>query len=435
MAKAIEHIRRNDDGTYVYRFNFLDRSKVNPKTGKSGKSYSCTYVTDTKGSVKTADKEAGIAFEDWKRKVKNGEILTKKEEKERLEQEFHQAELKKKEYEQNPTINDLFEWYIWSRRSEVKPGTIEVWKHHLVKFLAEFGEMKIVDLTPEMVNIWIKTLFNSGLKYSSCSAYYDTIKCFFTYLEENKRINKSPMKDLKKPKKPKAKQVETKELALSFEDYQRFEASIKNEPPMKQTMLKLMIYTGLRRGEVAALEWSDFDFDNKILHVTKNLQYVESEGGWYITSPKSGLARTIPLSEPLIEIMKEWQKIQATNNLLKKGITDNKYCFEGRGGGYMTPTSISNYFKWFGKKYGIADFHPHKLRHTFATYYVISQSGDIVSLQHILGHADLSTTQRYTHGNEDAKRQAMKNFGSFMDRIEGNNTVIDVISGDMENSY
>ena len=409
---------RDKEGHWIARFNYLDRSKINPKTGKPGIFFSCNYVTETKGSRKTAEKEFQTAFDIWKARIKNGEVLTKSQEKERQEQEFHQAELKKKEYEQNPTINELIEWYVWSRKSEVKPGTIETWNHQFRPFAEEFGQMKIVDLSPEMLNIWIKKLFNSGLKYSSCSTYYDTFRCFFTYLAENKRISESPMKDLKKPKKPKATQVETKNKALSFEDFHRFEAALQNEPPMKQAMLKLMGYTGLRRGEIAVLEWKDFDFKNKVLYVTKNAQIAKSEGGWYITTPKSGLSRTIPLPNPAIQVMKEWQRIQAMNNLIKKGITENKYCFEGRDGSYFNPTAISNYFKWFSKKYGIEDFHPHKLRHTFATYYVVSGSGDIVSLQHILGHADLSTTQKYTHANEDAKRQAMNNFGVFIDQIE-----------------
>ena len=430
MTKAVEFVRRDDEGHHVYRFNFLDRSKVNPKTGKAGKSYSCTYVTETKGAVKTAEKEAQIAFEDWKKKVKSGEFLTKREEKERLTLEYQQAELRKKEYDRNPTVIEAYEMYTQYRRAEVKTGTLEAWKPAFKRLFDEFGSMKLVDLTPDMMNKYILNLFSSGLKYSSCSNYYDVLSCFFEWLEENKIISVSPMKEVKKPKKPKAKMVETKELALTFEEYHRFETGLQNESPMHQALLKLMLYTGLRRGEVACLRWTDFDFDEKKLYVTQNAQNAKSEGGWYITTPKSGLKREIPLSEPIIEVMKEWQRTQATNNLLKKGITQNKYCFEGYEGNYMTPASISNYFKKFGKKYGIEDFHPHKLRHTFATYYISSGSGDIVSLQHILGHADLSTTQRYLHVNKDAERRAMNKFGSFMTQIEGNSTPVIVIGGD-----
>lgn len=417
-GKAVDYVRRTDDGKWVFRFNYLDRSKINPKNGKPGKFYSGTYTTQTSGSRKTAEKEAGIAFEDWKRGVKSGEILTKQEEKERQEQEFYQAELKKKQYEEIPTVTETIDWYIWARRVEVKPGTIENWRHQFNQFSADFGQMKITEITPEMLNKHMKNRYNSGIKYSSFSTYYDTLKCFFNYLAENKRISESPMRDMKKPKKPKAKQAESTNLALTFDEYKRFEEGLKNEPPMHQAMMKLMACTGLRRGEIAPLEWSDFDFENKMLHVTKNAQNAKDEGGWYITTPKSGLSRDIPLPGPIVTVMKEWKITQATNNLLKKGITQNKYCFEGRDGGYFNPTAISNYFKTFSKRYGLPGFHPHKLRHTFGSYFTISQSGDIVTLQHILGHAELSTTQKYAHTNEDAKRWAMNNFGDFMEKIE-----------------
>jgi integrase len=221
------------------------------------------------------------------------------------------------------------------------------------------------------------------------------------------------MRKVKKLPKPKEIEVSSRNKELSYEEFARYREGIMNESPMHRTMMELMVFTGIRRGEVAPLEWSDFDFDNGVMYITKNEQYTQ-ERGWYITTPKSGKARMIPLSSYIVDVMKEWQRTQALNNLLKKGITENKYCFEGIDEGCINPRTISNYCLAFGKKYGIEHFHPHRLRHTFASYYETNQSGDMVSLQEILGHADISTTMRYVHTNLEAKRKAMDNYGNVM---------------------
>ena len=72
----------------------------------------------------------------------------------------------------------------------------------------------------------------------------------------------------------------------------------------------------------------------------------------------------------------------------------------------MHPTSVTHYFRSFSEKYGVEDFHPHKLRHSFASV-AITNGADVASVSEVLGHADKSTTLRmYTHANEESKRRA-----------------------------
>ena len=92
-------------------------------------------------------------------------------------------------------------------------------------------------------------------------------------------------------------------------------------------------------------------------------------------------------------------------------VTPSEYVFIERGFNTpMNPQSPTAYFRKFGSKYGIDHFHPHKLRHTFASL-AITNGADIVSVSQILGHSDVSITlQTYSHANEESKLRAAEIF-------------------------
>ena len=92
-------------------------------------------------------------------------------------------------------------------------------------------------------------------------------------------------------------------------------------------------------------------------------------------------------------------------------VTPSEYVFIERGFNTpMNPQSPTAFFRKFGAKYGIDHFHPHKLRHTFASL-AITNGADIVSVSQILGHSDVSTTlQTYSHANEESKLRAAEIF-------------------------
>ena len=160
-----------------------------------------------------------------------------------------------------------------------------------------------------------------------------------------------------------------------------------------------MADTGARKGEICGLYWKDVDFAAGTITIRRNLQYTKA-AGVYETTTKTGKTRIVDVGEDVLALLSKLRAQQAASCL-------SKYVFTTDGSiAPMHPTSPTHYFRHFGKRYGIADFHPHKLRHTSASLAIIN-GADIVSVSQRLGHSNVSTTLKvYSHANEESIRRA-----------------------------
>lgn len=166
----------------------------------------------------------------------------------------------------------------------------------------------------------------------------------------------------------------------------------------------LSLYTGIRIGELCALQWKDISLADKTLRVCKTMQRLQkSDPGEkgrthiVITEPKSHMAkRIIPLPDFVVEVAAAFE-----------GLPD-AYVAAGKESGYVEPRTMQNRFKNYINESGIEDANFHSLRHTFATRCV--ESGfDIKSLSEILGHSSVKITlDRYVHSSLEQKRINME---------------------------
>lgn len=161
----------------------------------------------------------------------------------------------------------------------------------------------------------------------------------------------------------------------------------------------LCLSTGLRLGEVCALKWTDIDAEQKLLHVNRTVQRIESKDGFKKTillesSPKSIFSnREIPMPDNLLPLLMAFKR------------AGQKYvlCMDKP----MEPRTYQNHFKKYLKIINAPNYNFHTLRHTFATNCVDSGM-DIKSLSEILGHSDVQITlNRYVHPSMDTKRKYM----------------------------
>lgn len=182
---------------------------------------------------------------------------------------------------------------------------------------------------------------------------------------------------------------------------------LATEPIQYRTMVTLLIFTGLRRGELCGLKWSDINFENSLLHIQRALQYVP-EKGLFEKPPKSEKSnRVIKLSSIAVRLLLDHLNAQ---NLEKISCGDqwqeNDLVFPAWNGSYFHPDGLTVWFKSFIERSGLPKATPHTMRHTSATLQIAS-GVDVRTVSKRLGHAQTSTTTNiYAHAIRSADEAA-----------------------------
>jgi len=161
----------------------------------------------------------------------------------------------------------------------------------------------------------------------------------------------------------------------------------KDEHPQAGPMMKMALFTGMRRGELFKLKWKDIDFDRGFIN---------------IIDPKGGPDQKIPLNEAARGLLENHNK------------TDSPYVFPGRAGGQRV--NIAKQVKKIKQAAGLPeDFRPlHGLRHTYASILASSGQVDLYTLQKLLTHKDPKMTQRYAHLRDEALKKASQIAGNLI---------------------
>ena len=217
----------------------------------------------------------------------------------------------------------------------------------------------------------------------------------------------------------KAPRVARKE-AVFLEDYETkiVISRLAAEPIKWKTATMLLIYSGMRRGELMGLEWKDIDFENHVIHISRTSQYVSSLG--IITKDTKNYAstRTIKLPpeafslladynswwhETQIAMGSKWKyRVEVTYANGKKEFIDNDRLFIKDDSTPMNPDSLTDWIHNFVEKNNLPKFSPHSLRHTNASL-LIANGVNIPTVSKRLGHSNVSTTTRiYSHAIQSA---------------------------------
>lgn len=181
------------------------------------------------------------------------------------------------------------------------------------------------------------------------------------------------------------------------------------EPIQYRTMVTLLIYTGLRRGELFGLKWSDIDFEHNLLSVKRALQYLSGRGVFEKDTKTISSVRTINFDTVVFKLLseyKEWQlKKQAAVG--DQWINDD-WLFTQWNGKPIHPETLTTWFEKFIKRNNLPDVCIHSLRHTNATL-LIAGGTDIRTVASNLGHAQPTTSLNiYSHAVQSAKAVAAK---------------------------
>lgn len=277
--------------------------------------------------------------------------------------------------------------YLQVERGLAK-NSLASYKRDLAK-LKKFAEDEgadVVHLSRKDLRLFIAELTRSGLSPSSVNRVISAVRGFYKFLLLDGHIKKHPAEDLDTPKKgfylPKFMTQDEVEKLLSEPDVSQ-EIGLRD-----RAILELMYAAGLRVSEAANLQISDIDVDAGIL----------------TCKGKGNKQRKVPLGKSAVE----WLKSYLAKRKKKEHIEMRNLFVTGLNRPINRQT-IFSFIKEYAEKAGLEDVSPHTLRHSFATH-LLQNGADSRSVQAMLGHADISTTQIYTHITDNHLRKTYEKF-------------------------
>ena len=209
---------------------------------------------------------------------------------------------------------------------------------------------------------------------------------------------------MKKPRRSKDCQPDRGGKAYTEEELKFIIGCMEHEKLEYKALVYFMADSGCRRGEVCGLTWDSVNMKTGEVRIRNNAQYFPREGVKILT-PKNGRERVVILNPEALRVLKAW-RAQQMGWCNSRNMPLCRYCFTSTKGEVLNPSTLTALFRIWGRRYGIDDFHPHKLRHSMATV-SIANGADVVSVSRKLGHANPSITLNvYSHANEEAQRRA-----------------------------
>ncbi len=281
----------------------------------------------------------------------------------------------------------------------------EISNGHIVPKL---GEYELNDLTPLLLQKFVTELLRNGNLVTGTGLSPNTVNTIITVLQSSLR-SAAIFGELKeyfgdKIKRPKANVNEIGCFSLS--EQRKIESEILRGKRDKLYGIVLCLYTGLRIGELLALEWRDIDFSKETLSVTKSCHYGKSPDGKFercTETPKTVTShRTIPIPKQLLAILKTIRKRSESEYVVANGKNN------------VSVRSYQRSFALLLRKLKIPHKGFHALRHTFATR-ALECGMDVKTLSEILGHKNASITlNRYVHSLMEHKQEMMNKVGKLL---------------------
>ena len=369
--------------------------KISVSRGYGKAPYTMRWYWPEGWSKRAAERELAKQATAFELKCNNGEVLNRSEVKEKAALEAAEAAKLKtvRQYANGvfmPTKEATFSENAWSS-----------YRMFLDKHIFPvLGDTLLTDITPAMISKLLIDFQKAGYAHATAVKLYNILNGVFEMAFLDDSIPMNPMLKVKRPAPRKGEQIKDEgDKAYTAKELNYILSCVEHEPLKWKVYINLAADSGCRRGELCGLQWSDIDFNAGTITIRRNLQYT-AEAGIYETSPKNGKVRIVDVGPEVLAMLRQLRQEQAQSCI-------SKWCFTQEGTAEpMHPTSPTRYFKKFGERYEITDFHPHKLRHSSASI-AITSGADIVSVSERLGHSDTAVTLRmYAHANEESIRRA-----------------------------
>lgn len=313
------------------------------------------------------------------------------------------------------TLEEFTKIYLEAKAKTLSPSTYEFYKRAIeTKILPALGFHKVNQIKPAHIQAFINQLCGlskqnrdgsqaeESLKPASVRRYLTVVQSIFKFAVKQNIIESSPAKaellEVPRVVTPKI-EIFTKQEAAEMLKY------LELEDLQFQVFIQLAIMTGARRGELTALKFSDFDYENN--KVTIERAAVKLKGKpTQIKAPKDYEVRTVAVNPYCIELVKllRAEKDRQAERLGSQW-HENDWLFTQSNGEIMNPQTPTKQFSKFLDRNGLRHRKLHSLRHTSATL-LLYGGVNIRQVQERLGHGDITTTNKYLHCISEADEQA-----------------------------
>jgi site-specific recombinase XerD len=281
-------------------------------------------------------------------------------------------EFKAREYEhrlrlQRTSLSQFIQDFLTHGRSNKTANTLEVQSVALRVFLRFVGDVPLHNVGVREIEAFL-TWKRAEVSDYTVRFYYIALASAFETAKRWNCIATNPFRLVEKPK--------TRELQPPHFSKDEFRTLLQTvgERDLRELYL-CAVFTGMRLGELAALQWTDVDFVRKVLHVRNS--------GSFTTKSKKN--RIVPMNEQLWRVL-----------AVRKEGASCELVFH-KSGRQLTKDEVSKTFKRYVYKAGVnVQLHFHSLRHTFATW-LVQEGVSLYEVQKLLGHSNISTTQVYSH--------------------------------------
>lgn len=245
---------------------------------------------------------------------------------------------------------------------------------HLSEFCDRQGIADWNALQAPQVRAYVAWRHRAGIGGSSLQRELSAIRSFFNYLLREGIAGHNPAQDIPAPKSPRKlpQTLDVDQAAHLVEIPGNHDEAVRD-----RAIMELMYSSGLRLAELVGLDCGDVDMQDATVRVTG----------------KGAKTRVLPVGRKALAALQAWLQ----RRHLQNGAAGTTALFLGRGGRRIAARTIQERLRRHALAQGLAvPVHPHMLRHSFASH-VLESSGDLRAVQELLGHANIATTQIYTH--------------------------------------
>jgi len=268
----------------------------------------------------------------------------------------------------------------------LSPHTVRAYRADLERFLGflsrDFLARPASDIRPEDVDVlavrsFLASLTRSGLSKKSQGRTLAAVRSLFRFACREGRLGSNPAQGVRTPKQGRTlpRHLRPGEIENLLESANGTDALELRD----RAILELLYAAGLRVSELVGLDWQEIDLDSRTVRVLG----------------KGGKERMVPFGKPAADALRAWFASWESVRRPAQGVEEP--VFLNHQGGRLSARSVRRVLDRYVDRVALASgVHPHTLRHTFATH-LLEGGADLRSIQELLGHSSLSTTQKYTH--------------------------------------